>query len=65
MELGLIVGLAVLGILLLGLFVFLATVPLLWFLAAAALFFTGLIGPALGCLVLGVLASLFVTTRGA
>jgi hypothetical protein len=65
MEPGLILGLAVLAILAIGLVLFLASVPLLWYLAAAALFFSGLIGPAMGCLVLGGVASLVALARGA
>jgi hypothetical protein len=59
------IGLAILAILAIGLLLFLASVPLLWYLAAAALFFSGLIGPAVGCLVLGGLASLFALARRA
>jgi hypothetical protein len=55
--------LAVLAILVLGLLLYCATIPIVWYLAAAALFFSGLIGPALGCLVLGGLASLFALAR--
>ena len=58
------IGLGILAILVLGLLVFLATVPLLWYLLAAGLFFSGVIGPALGCLVLGMLASAFAVARG-
>lgn len=58
-------GLAVLAILAIGLLLYLASIPLLWYLAAAALFFSGLIGPAFGCLVLGGLASLFALARNA
>ena len=57
------IGLAILAILAIGLLLFLASVPLLWYLAAAALFFSGLIAPAFGCLVLGGLASLFALAR--
>lgn len=43
-------GLAVLATLALGLLLYVATIPLVWYLAAAALFLSGLIGPALaGC----------------
>jgi len=59
------IGLAILAILAIGLLLFLASVPLLWYLTAAALFFSGLIGPAFGCLVLGGLASLFALARRA
>ena len=65
MEPGLVLGLAILAILAIALALFLASVPLLWYLAAAALFFSGLIGPAFGCLVLGGLASLFALARRA
>ena len=63
MEPAILLGLAVLAILVLGLLLYVATIPLVWYLAAAALFFSGLIGPALGCLVLGGLASLFALAR--
>lgn len=63
MEPALLLGLAVLAILVLGLLVYVATIPIAWYLAAAALFFSGLIGPAFGCLVLGGLASLFALAR--
>ena len=59
------IGLAILAILAIGLLLFLASVPLLWYLAVAALFFSGLIAPAFGCLVLGGLASLFALARRA
>jgi hypothetical protein len=59
-----ILGLAVLAILLLGLLLYVATIPIFWYLAAAALFFSGLIGPAMGCLVLGAIASLIALARG-
>jgi hypothetical protein len=65
MEPAILVGLAVLAILVLGLLLYVATIPLVWYLAAAALFFSGLIGPALGCLVLGGLASLIALARSA
>ena len=64
MEPAILLGLAVLAILVLGLLLYVATIPLVWYLAAAALFFSGLIGPALGCLVLGGLASLVALARG-
>jgi hypothetical protein len=43
----------------LGAAVYLASIPLVWFLVAVSLFFLGLIGPALGCLVLGVIIAMF------
>jgi hypothetical protein len=46
----------------LGAALYLASIPLVWFLVAVLLFFLGLIGPALGCLVLGVIIAMF--TRG-
>jgi len=52
------VGLAVLVLLVLGAVLSAATIPFLWYLIAALLFFLGMIGPGLGCLVFGVLASL-------
>jgi len=55
--------LAVLAILMLGILLHVATMPMAGYLAAAALFFSGLIGPALGCLVLGTLASLTSLAR--
>ena len=64
MEPTTLIGLAILAILAIGLLLFLASVPLLWYLAAAALFFSDLIGPAVGCLVLGALASLVALARG-
>jgi hypothetical protein len=42
---------------------FLVSIPLLWYLAAGVLFFTGQLGPAFGCLVFGVLASLFALAQ--
>ncbi len=45
-------------LLILGAVLYMATIPLLWYLIAALLFFFGLIGPGLGCLVLSILASL-------
>lgn len=63
MEPALLLSLAVLAILVLGLLVYVATIPIAWFLAAAALFFSGAIGPAFGCLVLGGLASLLALAR--
>ena len=65
MEPAILPGLTVLAIFVLGLALFVATIPIVWYLAAAALFFSGLIGPALGCLVLGGLASLFALSRSA
>jgi hypothetical protein len=64
MEPAILLGLAVLAILLLAVTLFVASIPLVWYLAAAALFFSGLIGPALGCLVLGAIASLIALARG-
>jgi hypothetical protein len=46
----------------LGAALYLASIPLVWLLVAVLLSFLGLIGPALGCLVLGVLIAMF--TRG-
>ena len=64
MELGPL--LALLGLALaIGLALFQARIPLLWYLLAAALFFLGHLGPAFGCLVLGGLASLAALARGA
>jgi hypothetical protein len=54
----LIAGVVALG--LLAILLFLATIPLVWYLLAALLFFSGLIGPAFGCLVLGVLVSVLL-----
>ena len=51
-------SLGILVLLILGAVLYAATVPLIWFLVAAGLFFLGLIGPGLGCLVFGALASL-------
>jgi hypothetical protein len=42
---------------------FLVCIPLLWYLLAGVLFFAGQLGPAFGCLVFGVLASLFALAR--
>ena len=64
MEPTVLLGLAVLAILVLVTMLFIASIPLVWYLAAAALFFSGLIGPAMGCLVLGGLASLVALARG-
>ena len=63
-EPAILLGLAVLAILALGLLLYVATIPMVWYLAAAALFFSGVIGPALGCLVLGAIASLIALARG-
>ena len=65
MEPALLLGLAILAILVLGLLAYVATIPITWYLAAAALFFSGLIGPAFGCLVLGGLVSIFASVRSA
>lgn len=48
-------GLAVIALLILGAALFAASIPLLWYLLAAALFFSGLIGPGLGSLLIGVI----------
>jgi len=50
-------GLGLLVILILGAVLFAATRPLLWFLVAAVLFFSGAIGPAFGCVLLGCMVS--------
>ena len=63
MEPAILLDLAVLAILVLGLLLYVATIPMVWYLAAAALFFSGLIGPGLGCLVFGILASLSALPR--
>ena len=42
---------------------FLAGIALLWYLVAALLYFLGMIGPGLGCLVFGFLASLAAVAR--
>ena len=60
MELGLLLVLAILA---LSALLFAASIPLIWFLTAAMLFFSGLIGPAFGCLVLGLLVSLIALAR--
>ena len=57
------IGLAVLVLLILGAVLYAATIPLLWFLLAALLFFLGMIGPGLGCLVIGTLVSLVALAR--
>jgi hypothetical protein len=56
-------GLGILVLLILGAVLYAATIPLLWYLIAALLFFLGLVGPGLGCLVFGVLASLRALVR--
>jgi len=43
---------------------FLAGIALLWYLVAALLYFLGMIGPGLGCLVFGFLASVVAIARG-
>lgn len=42
---------------------FVVRIPLLWYLLAGVLFFTGQLGPAFGCLVFGMIASLFAVAR--
>jgi hypothetical protein len=64
MEPAILLGLAVLAVLVLGLLLYVAPIPMVWYLATAALFLSGLIGPALGCLVLGAIASLIALSRG-
>ena len=49
---------AILVLLILRAVFYLAGIALLWYLIAALLFFSGLIGPGLGCLVLASLAAL-------
>jgi hypothetical protein len=56
-------GLAILVLLILGAVLYAATIPLIWYLIAALLLFLGLIGPGLGCLVLGAVASLVAFAR--
>jgi hypothetical protein len=56
--------LAFIALLLIGIVLFAAFIPLVWFIAAALLFFSGLIGPGMGCLVLGAIASLIALARG-
>jgi hypothetical protein len=63
MELPVLIGLAVVAILLLAVTLVVASIPLVWYLAAALLFFSGLIGPAMGCLVCGGIASLIALAR--
>ena len=55
--------LAVLFLLILGAVLFIARIPLIWFLAAALFFFLGHIGPALGCLVIGTIAGALAVAR--
>jgi hypothetical protein len=57
------VGLGILLLLVLAAVLFAATIPLLWFLIAVALFFSGAIGPAFGCVLLGVLAGAISMAR--
>jgi len=57
------IGLGILVLLILGAVLYAATIPLLWYLIAALLFFLGLIGPGLGCLVLGTLMTLASVAR--
>ena len=54
---------AILVLLILGAVLYAASIPLIWYLIAALLFFLGLIGPGLGCLVFGVIASLASVAR--
>ena len=63
MEPAILLGLAVIAMLILGATLFAASIPLLWYLAAAALFFSGLIGPGLGCLLIGVIVHAFWRRR--
>jgi hypothetical protein len=65
MDPALLLGLAVLALLVLGFALYVATIPIVCYLTAAALFFSGLLAPAFGCLVLGMLASAFALARGA
>ena len=57
------VGLGILVLLILGAVLYAATIPLIWYLIGALLLFLGLIGPGLGCLVLGAVASLIAFAR--
>ena len=50
-------GLAVIALLILCAALFAASIPLLWYLIAAALFFSGLVGPVLGSLIIGVIVN--------
>ena len=54
---------AILVLLILGAVLYAASIPLIWYLIAALLLFLGLIGPGLGCLVFGLMASLAALTR--
>ena len=65
MDAGLIITLVVGGAVLLVLSIFVAAIPLIWYLAGAVCLFMGLIGPGLGCLVVGVLIHLFRFSRKA
>ncbi len=56
-------GLAILALLLLVIGLWVASIPLVWFLVAVALFFSGAIGPAFGCLLLGVFAGVISLAR--
>ena len=56
-------GLAIVAILLLVVGLWIATIPLVWYLAAAALFFSGSIGPAFGCVVLGLIVGAVACRR--
>jgi hypothetical protein len=61
----LLLGLAVLVPRVLGFALYVATIPIVCYLTAAALLFSGLLAPAFGCRVLGVLASPCALARGA
>ena len=63
MNLGTLIVFAALVLLTFAAVLLAASVPLIWFLAAALLFFIGLIGPAFGCLVIGALVGLFAVAR--
>jgi hypothetical protein len=56
-------GLAILALLLLVVALFVAAIPLVWFLVAAALFFSGAIGPAFGCVLVGLIVSAVASLR--
>lgn len=60
MEGGLGFGLVVLVVLVLGAGLFAATIPLLWYLVAVPFFLIGLFGPAVGCLLLGLIVLEFL-----
>ena len=63
MEPLVLIGLAVVALLFVAILLYAASIPLVWYLLAAALFFAGQLGPAFGCLVFGALASLFALAR--